>query len=57
MSENDYHHRTLLYALCLAMEVVNNHRRRAPSHYKSGGSGRWFVDVKRINPGTVTHLF
>lgn len=45
----------LLYVLCLAMEVVNSHQRRALSQRKSDTSGRWFVDAKPIDPETVTH--
>lgn len=52
----DAHHpRTPFYATCLAVQVGDSHRRGAPSHW-GDSSGRWFVDAKRVDPGTVTPL-
>lgn len=50
--EDTRHLRTPLYATCLAVQGSDS---GAPSHW-SDGSDRWFVDTKRLDPGTVTHL-
>lgn len=44
--------------ICHAFDLSSgdSHRRGALSHWKRHGSGRWFVDAKRVDSGTVTHL-